>query len=92
MTNLEGVLSHSGDDVLKKYLGGEGVAMVNYRLHVGTVPAVDLQTAAAFPQSAGSHTHAHKQRHVHTMSCASLLQEECRALSCVHSHHTFSYL
>lgn len=52
---LKGVLPHSHDDILEKYLVGEGVAVVNYRLRIWTIPAVDLQTAAAFPQSAASH-------------------------------------
>lgn len=54
---LEGVLLHSGDDVLKEYLGGQGVAMVDYRLHIWPIPAVNLQTATAFPQSAEPHKH-----------------------------------
>lgn len=61
--NLEGMLSHGGDDILKKYLGGEGVAMVNYRLHIWTIPTVNFQTAAAFSQSAVPHTHKHKHTH-----------------------------
>lgn len=46
---LKGMLLHSGDDILKKYLGGQGVAMIDYRLHVWPIPAVNLQTATAFP-------------------------------------------
>lgn len=45
------MLPHSGDDILKKYLAGEGVAMVNYGLRVWPIPAVNLQAATAFPQS-----------------------------------------
>lgn len=58
------MLVHSGDDILKEYLGGEGVAMVNYRLHIWPIPAVNLQTAAAFPQSAAAHTCT--QSHMYT--------------------------
>lgn len=45
------MLVYGADDILKEYLGGEGVAMVDYRLHVSSIPAVNLQTAAAFSQS-----------------------------------------
>lgn len=51
------MLLHSGDDVLEEYLGGQGIAMVDYRLHVWPIPAINLQTATAFPQSAVAHKH-----------------------------------
>lgn len=56
------MLLHSGDDILKEYFGGQGVAMVDYRLHICTIPAVDLQTTTAFPQSAVQHTYMQTQR------------------------------
>lgn len=59
---LKGVLCHRGDDVFKKYLGGQGVAMVNYGLHVRTVPSVNFQTATAFPQSPVPHIKMHTHR------------------------------
>lgn len=60
---LKSVSCHRGDDVFKEYLGGEGVAMVNYRLHIRTVPSVDFQTATAFPQSPEMHTHPRQRPH-----------------------------
>ena len=46
---LEGMLLHSAHDVPEEDLGGEGVTVVHDGLRVGTVPAVDLQTATALP-------------------------------------------
>lgn len=57
------MLLHSGDDILKEYLGGQGVAMVDYRLHIWPIPAVNLQTATAFPQSTVAHKYTHKRMH-----------------------------
>lgn len=68
---LKGVLLHSRDNILEEYLGGQGVAMVDYRLHIWPIPAVNLQTATAFPQSTVPHTckHTHKHMHKHRGTC-----------------------
>lgn len=64
------MLLHSGDDIFKEYLGGQGVAMVDYRLHIWPIPAVNLQTTTAFPQSAVPHKDTsiciHKETRTHT--------------------------
>lgn len=71
---LEGVLLHGGDNVLKEYLGGQGVAMVDYRLHIWPIPAVNLQTATAFPQSAVPHIHTHIHMETHADKLGELRQ------------------
>lgn len=53
---LKGVLLHSGDDLFEEDLSGQGVTVIDHWLHICSVPAVDLQAAAAFPQST-VHTH-----------------------------------
>ena len=66
------MLLHSGDDVLKEYLCGQGVAMVDNRLHIWPIPTVNLQTATASSQSTvphawtPTHRHTHTQTHTHT--------------------------
>lgn len=63
---LKSMLLHSVDDVFKEYFGGQGVAMVDYRLHIWPIPAVNLQTATAFPQSTVPHTHTQMQTYTET--------------------------
>lgn len=48
--HLEGVVPDGPDHVAEEDLGGEGVAMIDDRLLVGPIPAVELQAAAAFAQ------------------------------------------
>ena len=48
---LEGIVVDCSDHILKEYLGGEGVSMVNDGLSVGTIPAVHFNTTAATTQS-----------------------------------------
>lgn len=48
--NLEGVVPDGSEHVAEEDLGGESVAVVDDRLLVGAVPAVELQAAAAFAQ------------------------------------------
>lgn len=64
------MLLHGGDDILEEYLAGQGVAVVDDRLHIWPIPAVNFKTAAAFPQSTGTynvytqiHTQAKKDSH-----------------------------
>ena len=47
--HLKGVLLYGCDDVSEEDLGGQCVAMVDNGLFIWTIPAVNLQTAAAFP-------------------------------------------
>lgn len=49
--HLEGVFLDGFDDVLEEDLWGEGVAVVDHRLVVWSIPAVQLHTAAALQQS-----------------------------------------
>lgn len=41
-------------DIAEEDLGGECVAMINYRLRVGAIPAIQLHTAATFGQGSGN--------------------------------------
>lgn len=58
--HLEGVFLDGFDDVLEEDLRGEGVAVVDHRLVVRPVPAVQLHAAAALQQSAGTETHVQR--------------------------------
>lgn len=51
------MLLHGGDDLFEEYLIGQGVTVIDHWLHIWSIPAVNLQAAAAFPQST-VHTHA----------------------------------
>lgn len=51
MANLEGVVPDGPEHVAEKYLRGKSVAVVDDGFLVGAVPAVQLQTPAAFAQS-----------------------------------------
>lgn len=70
------MLPHSGDDILKKYLAGEGVAMVNYGLRVWPIPAVNLQAATAFPQSTVPDRSTHVYRLYLIQDCFLTVEEE----------------
>lgn len=62
--HLEGVFLHSGHDVLEQDLCGQCVAVVDDWLHVGAIPAVDLEAAAAFPQRTSTRTHTQMDAHM----------------------------
>lgn len=47
---FEGVVFDSLDDVSEEHFGCEGIAVINDRLPVSTVPTVQLHTAAALHQ------------------------------------------
>lgn len=76
--------------------------MVDYRLHIGPIPAVNLQAAAAFPQSTVPHTNTHMEAHVNTLSCGKamistynvprpMLEVELRSTLRYSSQHTSSH-
>lgn len=44
---LESIISYSVNYILKEYLGGESVAMIDDGLSIGTIPAVHFHTSAA---------------------------------------------
>lgn len=50
LSHFEGVVFDGFDDVPEEHFGGDGVTMVDNRLAVGPVPAVELHAAAALHQ------------------------------------------
>lgn len=48
---LEGIISHCNDHILKEYLWGERMSMIDNGLSIGTIPAVHFYTSAATIQS-----------------------------------------
>lgn len=48
---FEGIVAHGVDHILKEYLRGEGVSVVDDGLSIGAIPAVYFHTPAATTQS-----------------------------------------
>lgn len=50
LTHFEGVIFNGFDDIFEEHFGCEGVAVINDRLSIASVPAVELDTPATLHQ------------------------------------------